>query len=190
MTGMRITTTLVLLCLISMAPVYAADSESDRYDGLEPRDKFKIRLGAFLADDYDTSLRLNSNRFLLGGLIDFEDNLNLDSNSSVWRLDGFYRFNERHRMSFNAYSSRRDGKAVAGRDFSVGNPDGLLGISIPVGAQVKPHSITIFWSWATAILSSTGASLRRLSAQASISASWISRSPGRPMRVKGCGEAA
>lgn len=131
----RITTILALVCLVQIAPVRAADS--DRYDGLEPRDKFKIRLGVFLADDYDTSLRLNSNRFLLGGLIDFEDNLNLDSNSGVWRLDGFYRFNERHRMSFNIYSSRRDGKAIAGRDFTVGNPDGLLGISIPVGTQVK-----------------------------------------------------
>ena len=131
----------IVLSLVFGALCYSqallADDDDGRYDGLEPREKFEIRLGAFLADDYDTSLRLDSRRYLLGSFIDFEDDLNLDSNKSVWRLDGFYRFNERHRMSFNIYSSRRDGDTRVDREFSLGNPDGFLGIVIPVGAKVS-----------------------------------------------------
>ncbi|MEP4147633.1 MAG: hypothetical protein ABJL54_10450 [Halioglobus sp.] len=111
--------------------------DDGRYYGLEPREKFEIRLGAFLADDYDTSLRLDSNRFILGGLIDFEDDLNLDANDSAWRVDGFYRFNERHRMSFNVYSSRRDGKTSIDRGLSIGAPGGLPGFEFPLNAQVS-----------------------------------------------------
>lgn len=127
--------TLVFGLGISVAGFAADDS---RYDGLEPRDTFKIRFGYFLADDYDTTVRLDSRRLLLGTLIDLEEDLNVDSNESVWRIDGFYRFNERHRLSFNTYSSRRNGKVAAGREFVIGDPDRLLGgIVIPVGAEVK-----------------------------------------------------
>jgi hypothetical protein len=112
-------------------------TDDGRYDGLEPRDTFKIRIGYFLANDYDTTVRLDSRRFLVGTLIDLEEDLNVDSTGNVWRIDGFYRFNERHRLSFNTYSSRRDGEVAAGREFVIGDPDRLLGgIVIPVGAEV------------------------------------------------------
>lgn len=126
------------VALFSIVSGGAVASDSDRYDGLEPRHKFKIRFGYFLAENHDTTARFDSRRFLLGTLIDLEENLNLDSNQSIWRIDGFYRFNERHRLTFNTYSSRRDGKAITGREFVIGDPDRLLGgIAIPVGAEVK-----------------------------------------------------
>jgi len=131
-------TLLLLLCAVlalARAPTTLADDS--RYDGLQPRQKFKIRIGGFLGNDYNTTARFDSESFRLGTLIDLEDDFNVDNDESIWRLDGFYRFNERHRLGFGVYYSRRDGEAVAGREFVIGKPDQICcGVRIPVGVRV------------------------------------------------------
>lgn len=128
---------IVVLAVLAMVSSAVVASGDERYDGLEPRDKFKVRVGGFLTKNYDTTARIDSDRFRLGTLIDLEDDFNVDDNESIWRLDGFYRFNERHRLGFGIYSSRRNGEAIAGREFVIGKPDQICcGARIPVGARV------------------------------------------------------
>ena len=127
---------LLTTVLLWVQGISATEADEDRYDGLQPKHKLKIRIGGNIADDYDTTMRFDSKRNRFGTLLDLEDDFNIDSNESIWQVDGFYRIDERHRISFSSYSSRRSGKVTAGRDFEIGDPDKLLSGIIPVNAEV------------------------------------------------------
>ena len=65
----------------------------DRYDEYPPAERFKIHIGGFLIDSFDTTARFDSAQFPIGTLIDIEDDFDVDSSETVLRIDGFYRFN-------------------------------------------------------------------------------------------------
>lgn len=112
------------LILVSFSNVRAND---DRYDEFPMTERFKIRIGGFLIDSFDTTVRFDSRQFPVGSLIDLEDNFDVDSSENVLRIDGFYRFNKRHRMDWTYYRSRRQGAAITTQDFIIGDPDDPLG---------------------------------------------------------------
>jgi len=110
---------------------------SDNYDDLPSAERFKIMFGAFIIDRFDTTLRLDSRTVPIGTVIDLEDSFNVDASETVGRIDGFYRFNKRHRIDWTYYSSRRNGSSVVTQEFIIGDPDDPDGKDIiPVGAQV------------------------------------------------------
>lgn len=57
------------------------------------------------------------------------------------RIDGFYRFNNRHRIDWTYYRSRRNGSAVATQDYIIGDPDD------PEGGFVIPTDSSIQTQW-------------------------------------------
>lgn len=121
----------------SLVVAHESDDWHNRWDTIPPGERFKLRVGGFLVDRTDTTARFDSNRFPLGTLIDLEDDLNVDQTERVARLDGFYRFTNKHRIEWSYYTSRRSGEAVAEREFQIGDPDNLLGgFVIPKGARV------------------------------------------------------
>ena len=130
--------TLVLasvLILVSFSKVRAND---DRYDEFPSAERFNFRIGGFLIDSFDTTVRFDSTQFPLGSLIDLEDNFDVDSSESVLRIDGFYRFNHRHRIDWTYYRSRRKGSSVATQDYIIGDPDDPLGgFIIPRDSNVQ-----------------------------------------------------
>ena len=69
-----------------------------------------IRVGA-LFTDFDTQIRLDS-AIGLGTLILAEDDLGLRSNSSVARIDGFFRWKPKHRVEFGFMRIRREATQV------------------------------------------------------------------------------
>ncbi len=93
------------------APVQA----QERYDDREPREKFQIQVGGYHQRDIKTTLRINATSVNLGSFLELEDNLDVDSDLSVFRLDGFYRFNPRHRIDWTWYVSDREGLTMKTR---------------------------------------------------------------------------
>lgn len=67
-------------------------------------DRVMIRLGGFSVRDADTLTRLDSNIAPAGLLIDFEDTLGGANSADVVRLDGLYRFNDRHALGYSWYA--------------------------------------------------------------------------------------
>ena len=129
--------TLISLCLTAH-PLAIAD---DRYDDYQPAERFKLRIGGFLISSFDTTARFDSTRYPIGTLIDLEENFNLDSSETVLRIDGFYRFNNRHRIDWTWYSSRRSGTAVADKEYTIGDPDD------PEGGFIIPKDARISTNW-------------------------------------------
>jgi len=130
-----------ILLITSLASGLASGSDvmaGDRYDEYPPVERFKIRIGGFLIDRFDTTARLDSAQFPIGTLIDLEENFNLESSETVIRIDGFYRFNKKHRIDWTYYRSRRSGASVATQEYVIGDPDDPEGgFIIPKDARVQ-----------------------------------------------------
>ena len=83
-------------------------------------DKYMIRLGAYYVDRASTDfLVLDSNGLGVG--ISFEKDLGGDKTDSVARIDGYYRFNDRHRLEFGSFSVDRNG--FTNIDLKIGDVD-------------------------------------------------------------------
>ena len=98
---MKLSRTIALIIGLTFALCTGAYAiEDDRYDEHPVDERFKIRIGGFLIDSFDTTARFDSTRFPVGTLIDLEENFNLESSQTVLRIDGFYRFNNKHRIDW------------------------------------------------------------------------------------------
>jgi hypothetical protein len=92
--------------------------------------RFGLSLGGAAYGNFNTNLRVDSN-VVVGASIDLEDTLGVDEDSFVARLDGFYSFNERHRVDFSVYDISRSGTRTLLNDIQVGDT------TFPAGAGVE-----------------------------------------------------
>ncbi|MGI9272286.1 MAG: hypothetical protein ACR2QT_10955 [Woeseiaceae bacterium] len=103
---------------LPIAIILASFSAPAAADSLEG-DRFSLSLGVFLTDR-DTDTRLDSS-VGDGTELDLEDDLGLSSSESVFRLDGYYRFSERHRVDFSTFDLSRNSTAQIQRDIQWGD---------------------------------------------------------------------
>jgi hypothetical protein len=74
--------------------------------------EFSLSLGVFITDRNSTT-RLDASVGTPGTPVDLEKELGLDKSDTVFRLDGYYRFNDKHRIDFSAFDlSRTSSKAI------------------------------------------------------------------------------
>jgi len=129
-TGVFIFTFLVVLF---SQPVLAEEKKADNL----PWEKFSLHLGAFISN-ISSDLRFGSG---IGVDVNVEDLLGMDADTSVFRIDGAWRFtrNRRHRLDFSWYALRRDGNTQIGQDFTIEDPEDGSEVTIPAGTQVNSH---------------------------------------------------
>lgn len=114
---------LTMLALTLSAPAATAQSlEGDR---------FSISLGLFITDR-DTETRLDGT-IDTGTPTDLEKDLGLDASDNVFRVDGYYRFNERHRVDFSVFDLSRSSSKQIERDIQWG--DTLYSINTVIDAD-------------------------------------------------------
>lgn len=82
-------------------------------------DRFGLSLGVFVTDR-DTEARLDSS-VGDGTDTDFESDLGLDSSDTVFRVDGYIRFAERHRVDFSVFDLSRKSSKQIDRDIQWGD---------------------------------------------------------------------
>jgi hypothetical protein len=95
-------------------------------------DRFSISLGAFVTDR-DTDTRLDSDVLGRGTVINFEDDLGLDSSDSVFRIDGHYRFSQKHRVNISVFDLSRNSSATIQRNIQYG--DEIFSIDTVINAN-------------------------------------------------------
>ena len=83
-------------------------------------DKWKIRLGAYIIDGANTTVSVNSD-ISLGAIIDYQKDLGGEDGDTIPRIDAYYRFNERHRIDFTAWSINRQGERTLSVDIDIGD---------------------------------------------------------------------
>lgn len=117
---------ITLIITFFSPPVLAHEKEKEE----EPWKKFDLNVGWFFTG-MDSSVR-----FGLAGVgieIDVEEALGLETSTSVFRLDSFWRFgrNLRHRFDLGWFALHRAGKKTLGRDIEIGDT------IFPTGTTVK-----------------------------------------------------
>ena len=120
----------ILLVAIPLVTINPAQAEE------EVPDRFRIALGGYTVVRYDSIVSLTDANLGAGISISPEDTLGLNTEQSVIRLDGYYRFTKTHALTYSWYKISSDGsKSLEDEiDWVDGNGDP---ITIPVGADVN-----------------------------------------------------
>jgi len=89
---------LLLVCLALFVPGVAAAQDDNR---------FSLSLGVFITDrSSETSVDAADGS--TGSPVDLEPEFGIDASQSVFRLDGYFKFNERHRIDFSVFDLSRE----------------------------------------------------------------------------------
>ena len=83
-------------------------------------DKFLIRLGSYYVTRADTDITVLASGGG-GGSISFSKDLGGERTDSVPRLDGYYRFNDRHRLEFGSFTVDRNGVKTLTATLDIGD---------------------------------------------------------------------
>lgn len=94
-------------------------------------DRFSLSLGVFVTDR-DTDARFDSDTDS-GTPINLEKDLGLDSSDTVFRVDGYLRFSERHRADFSVFDLSRNQTRQIAREIQWG--DTLYSIDTAIQAK-------------------------------------------------------
>ena len=93
-------------------PTAVAQADDDTDDDT----KFSLSVGVFLTDR-NSETRVDGTAGMDDGtVVDLEGDLGLDSSDSVFRIDGYYRFNQKHRLDFTVFDLSRTASKVIEED--------------------------------------------------------------------------
>jgi len=101
-----------------------------------PDDSFKIEVGGYAITRYDSTMSLTNIAAGVGLSISPQDTLGFKTEQTVFRVDGHYRFNRRHRINFTWYNIDVNAYKVLAEDIEWIDNDGNT-ITIPTGARVS-----------------------------------------------------
>lgn len=86
-------------------------------------DKYMIRAGAYIIDGSRTQFSINSSTAGLGTTIDYKKDLGGSERETIPRIDAYYRFNDRHRIDFTAFTVSRKGRRELTIDLDIEDTD-------------------------------------------------------------------
>ena len=96
-------------------PTSLAGATEPGFPGDVP-DRFRLRLGTAVGS-FDTNFAYSTDRGGLGGLVNFENLLGVDSSSTSFRLEGSWRIGRRSSIEFGYFGFDRSGDRAPQRDF-------------------------------------------------------------------------
>ncbi len=99
----------------------------------EVQDKFKINLGGMIVTDFTTNVQHKRDQPILPDPIELDRDLGVKNETASFRLDGYYRFNDRHSVDFAYYSVKSDGSKSLDKDLE------WDGTTIAVGGDVNTY---------------------------------------------------
>ncbi len=117
---------LVVSLLVMTSPVRAEEPLPD---------KFKFAFGGYALARFDSTVSLTEPNLGAGITINPQDTLGLEVDNQVLRIDGHYRFNAKHALTYSWYSINTEGTKSIEQEFEWVDEDGNT-ITIPFGAQV------------------------------------------------------
>jgi len=115
------------MVLLQAGPAFAEDEQFP--------DRFMLRLGGYHARSADTIMRLDANNFPVGAYIDFDQTLGGDTSTTVARMDGLYRFNDKHGLGLSWYALKFKGSRVLSKELTWG--DHTYAASTQVDSEIK-----------------------------------------------------
>jgi len=106
-------------------------------------DKFRLAFGGFALARFDSSISMTEPNLGAGISISPQDTLGLDIENTVFRIDGYYRFNRKHALTYSWYSINSEGNKTLFDTFEWVDKDGNT-ITIGPGQVVSNLDYDIF----------------------------------------------
>lgn len=126
--------------LLFYLPTVSAQEEEDEFD------RFSISLGVFLTDR-ESKTRLNGDTGDDGSNVDLESDLGLDRSDNVFRIDGYFRFNEKHRIDFSAFDLSRSKTREIDEEIMWGDTVYPINTSINTQFDLDIYKLAYTWSF-------------------------------------------
>ena len=116
----------------------AALAQSDDYD------KFSLSLGVFFTDR-ESDTRIDSSMGSPGTDFDAEEVLGLDKTTSVFRIDGYFRFAPKHQINISAFDLSRSATAQLLQDIDWGETMFVAGTEMDSNFDLRIYKIDYTW---------------------------------------------
>jgi hypothetical protein len=123
-------------------PAMPAASEESK----DLEDRFSVSLGVFLTDR-DTRTSLNGDVPDSGTDVDLEGTLGFDKSDTVTRLDGYFRFNEKHRIDFSAFDMSRNASKQIDEEFVWDGETYPIDVLVKANFDLKIYKLAYTWSF-------------------------------------------
>lgn len=107
---------------------------------------FSVSLGAFFTDR-DSNTRIDADATETGSDVDLEDDLGFDKSDTVFRLDAYWRFADRHRIDISAFDLSRDAVKVIDRDIQIGDTIYEVNTEIDASFDLNIYKAAYTWSF-------------------------------------------
>lgn len=108
----------------------------------EALDKWKVEAGGMFVTNFDTDVRVSKIGFPVGAVINTKDQLGLNSETVTYRLDGYYRFTDHHRIQGSYYGVRSNGNKTLDHDIEWGGD--TIGAGVPLHRAYRCRGRTGF----------------------------------------------
>jgi len=103
-------------CYLAVAAIVLINPFSQTLAQTADKEKLSLSIGLFVADR-GSKTRFDAQGSSMSGTdVDVENELGLDTSDTVFRLDGYYRFNQKHRIDFSWFDLSRTGSKQIQRD--------------------------------------------------------------------------
>jgi len=115
---------ILLLIGLTILPVKSIAAQQQAFP-----ERFMLRLSSYSVSNADTDITVLSSSGIGTG-ISFVDDLGGDNSVNIPRIDGYYRFNERHRIDFASFRIERDGRNLLSIDVDLGEQNYSVGETV------------------------------------------------------------
>jgi hypothetical protein len=112
----------------------------------EVKDKWRINLGSMYVTEYSTQMQMSPVNSGLSYMLDTSDTLGMDYESSVFRLDGYYRFTPKHSVDFSYFRVKSDGTKET-QDFTFKEFDISAGASVNSYFNMDTYKVNYCYSF-------------------------------------------
>ena len=133
----------VLLLLAGAGPARAQGSQ-DWVAGKGMDERFRLNLGGFF-QRFETTVRVDSEKFGQGTEVNLEDDLGLSSNQANLRADGYWRFGRHGRIEFAYTGWNRQADHVIDRDITIGDTTYHAGASLD--SRLRVNLVELYYSY-------------------------------------------
>jgi hypothetical protein len=125
------------LVAVTVDPAFAQAPEPD---------KFSISLGVFFTD-LNSKSTIDSSTGDPGTDVDLEDDLGLRGSNSVFRIDGYYKFNERHRIDFSWFDLSRNASKQIEKDIEWNDTVFPINTTVNTEFDLDIYKLAYTWSF-------------------------------------------
>ena len=112
-----------------------------------PPDRFSLKLGAYYVEDSNTEVEVRSTSGIVGTSLNLSRDLDTEKRVSGPRIEGYYRFNPRHRIDFAWFKLDRDGRRTLTRSFQFRNATFNINSKVDTSVETELWKLLYTWSF-------------------------------------------